>query len=251
MIRYMSGKINQVTDYTVIDLEMTGLNVKKDKIIEIGAAKVRGGKVVETYSTFLNVNREIPERVTEITGITQEMIAQGLPENEGMEKLLSFMGEDLLLGQNFSFDYSFIRQWAVNNKVAVNNSYLDTLQIARKLLPPEQSKALEALCQYFGIKRSHGHRALEDALQTHEVYIALRQLALEKGIETQEEWDKTFLVKAMNFKVKKISPITKSQVEQIKKYRETHGVTEPISWETLNRSEATRLMEHYYKTYGR
>ncbi len=233
-------RINKLMDYTVVDLEMTGLNVKKDKVIEIGAARVRNGKVVETYETFLNSVSEVPERITKLTGITTEMMQSGVLEDEGMSALIEFIGDDVLVGQNFSFDYKFIRQWAVNHKVAVNNSYLDTLILARKLLPVEQSKRLEELCNYFGIQRENAHRALYDAIETSEVYLKLLELSKEE-----------FVPKEMTMKVKKISPITKAQVEQIEKYRQLHNVTEPIDWGSLNRSEASRLMEYYYQTYGR
>lgn len=232
-----------IQNYTVVDLEMTGLNVKTDKVIEIGAVKVEGGSVVDTYSCFLHIEREISAQVTELTGITNEMLETGVSEDEGMEGLLSFIGEDVLVGQNFSFDYSFIRQWAVNKKRKVNNPYLDTLKMARLALPKEQKKSLEALCEYFGIERVHGHRALEDAAMTHQVYQALLSLLPEDS--------EVLVPKAMDFRVKKISPITRAQVEQIKKYREVHNVTEPIDWNQLNRSEASRLMERYYKQYGR
>ena len=78
----MDRKMN----YTVIDLEMTGLDVKKDKVIEIGAVKVRGGIVVDTFGTLVDSKADIPERVTELTGITNEMAAGGMSEDEAMER---------------------------------------------------------------------------------------------------------------------------------------------------------------------
>ena len=233
----------QIDSYTVIDLEMTGLQVKKDKIIEIGAVRVRGGKVSDTYATLLQCDLPLSETIMELTGITQEMLADGMPEDEGMQGLLDFMQDDILVGQNFSFDYGFIRQWAVNHKKNVNNPFLDTLKLARALLPPGEKKNLESLCRYFQIEREQAHRALADALETQRVFEALCRLGADRP--------ELFVPKPMNLKVKKISPITKSQIEQIKKYRALHQVTEPICWEALNRGEATRLMEHYYKTYGR
>ncbi|MBE5889389.1 MAG: 3'-5' exonuclease [Lachnospiraceae bacterium] len=236
-----------IRDYTVVDLEMTGLAVKTDKVIEIGAARVRSGKVVETFSTFIDIEREIPPKITQLTGITNEMIEGGMKEDEGMEALLTFIGEDVLVGQNFSFDYGFIRQWAVNHKRKVENPFIDTLKIARGILPKEMPKSLEALCAYFQIDRAHAHRALDDAVATHIVF----EKFMELSEAASQNFDLLFQPKAMQFRVKKISPMTKSQEEQIKKYRALHNVTEPIDWARMNRSEASRLMEHYYQTYGR
>ncbi len=236
-----------VRDYVVVDLEMTGLAVKSDKVIEIGAARVRGGVVTDEFATFVDIGREIPGKITELTGITTEMIQGGMLEDEAMEALLRFVGGDVLVGQNFSFDYGFIRQWAVNHKRKVENPFLDTLKIARGMLPKEMPKSLEALCTFFEIEREHQHRALDDALATQVVYENFVKMAMER-----DEVDRAlFLPKAMQFRVKKISPMTKSQEEQIKKYRALHNVTEPIDWDRMNRSEASRLMEHYYQTYGR
>ena len=103
-------------DYTVLDLEMTGLSAKTDKIIEIGAIKVRDGRVTDTYGTLVNSGQPVPERIRELTGITGEMAAAGEPEDEAVAFLLDFIGEDVIVGHNVRFDYSFLKQWAVNHK---------------------------------------------------------------------------------------------------------------------------------------
>ena len=94
----------KIKDYVVIDLEMTGLCPKTDKIIEIGAVRVRDGNVVDTMETFVNPKCPIPQRVTELTGITDEMVKDAIEEDVAMEALLAFLGEDILVGQNVIFD---------------------------------------------------------------------------------------------------------------------------------------------------
>ena len=125
-------------DYTVIDLEMTGLQPKMDKIIEVGAVKVRNGEIIDTLEYMVNPRCAIPERIQELTGITDEMVQAGLEEDEAVEKLLAFIGEDVLVGQNVIFDYSFLKQWAINHRIPLELKAWDTLRLAQKLLPKEQ-----------------------------------------------------------------------------------------------------------------
>ena len=154
------------TIYTLVfDLEMTGLAPKRDKVIEIGAVRVRNGEIADTYGTLVRPGMSIPETVVQLTGITDEMAALGKEENVAMQELLQFIGDDILVGHNLIFDYSFLKQWAVNQKIPLELSACDTLRIARALLPGAQSKKLESLCEYFQIEREHAHRALDDAVE--------------------------------------------------------------------------------------
>ena len=109
-------------DYTVLDLEMTGLAPKRDKVIEIGAVRVRNGEIADTYGTLVRPGMSIPETVVQLTGITDEMVALGKEENVAMQELLQFIGDDILVGHNLIFDYSFLKQWAVNQKIPLELS---------------------------------------------------------------------------------------------------------------------------------
>lgn len=237
-----------ISDYTVIDLEMTGLSAKHDKVIEMGAVRVRNGAVAQTFSCFVNPNCPIPERVTELTGITDEMIqSEGLGEDEAMEALLAFLGEDILVGQNVTFDFSFLKQWAVNHRRPLEALSCDTLKIARKLLPPEQPKRLDALCDFFGIRRENAHRALDDAIETQQLFECLKKEAVRLSVVDEQ----IFLPKPLQYKAKRQTPVTPHQIRQLKEYRKLHGIEEEIHWETLTRNEASRIMDIYYATYGR
>lgn len=220
-------------DYTVLDLEMTGLAVKKDKIIEIGAVRVRGGRVTDTYGTLVASKMPIPAHITELTGITDEMAAAGMEEDAAVQRLLDFVGEDVLVGHNVNFDYSFVKQWAVNHRIPLALSACDTLRIARGLLPPEQPKKLEDLCVYFGIRRENGHRALDDALETQQIFEALRTLGAGKP--------ELFVPRPLRFETKRQTPATAHQKERLKTLMGQYGITEPVCWETLTRSEASRM----------
>lgn len=235
----MDRKMN----YTVIDLEMTGLDVKKDKVIEIGAVKVRGGIVVDTFGTLVDSKADIPEGVTELTGITNEMAAGGMSEDEAMERLAALIGEDAIVGHNVTFDYRFVKQWAVNRKLPLELEAFDTLQLARILLPGEQSKKLENLCESFGIERKNAHRALDDALETQQVFECLKRLAEEANMAIEP--------KRLICKIKRQTPATPHQVERLKELREKYRIQDEVCWEVLTRSEASRLQDFYYTHYGR
>jgi DNA polymerase-3 subunit alpha (Gram-positive type) len=233
-------------DYVVIDMEMTGLSAKQNKVIEIGAVRVRDGKVTDTLELFVNPKCRIPEKITELTGITDEMVKTGLPEDEAMEQLLSFIGEDVIVGQNVNFDYSFLKQWEVNHKRKIERIGCDTLKIARHLLPPEQPKELENLCEYFHIDRIRAHRALDDAMETGLVFECLKKLA-----EGKKELEKLFEPKPLVYHAKKQTPATARQIQRLKEYCSMHQITDEIDYANLTRSEASRIMDKYLSRYGK
>lgn len=235
--------MDEAWNYTVLDLEMTGLDVKKDRVIEIGAVKVRKGQVVDTFVTLLRSEVPVPDHVTELTGITNAMVREGMAEDAAMEMLLDFIGEDAIVGHNVTFDYRFIKQWAVNKKIPLELEAYDTLQLARRLLPNEQSKKLENLCTYFGIERRNAHRALDDAGETQQIFEKLKKLAKEGGTAVEPH--------RLVCKIKRQTPATAHQKERLMELREKYGIRDNICWETLTRSEASRLQDFYYSHYGR
>ena len=236
----------ELKDYVVLDLEMTGLSAKYNKIIEIGAVRVRDGKVTETLELFVNPGCPIPEHVVVLTGITDEMVADAISEDAAMEQLLEFIGDDVIVGQNVNFDYSFIKQWEVNHKRKIDRKGCDTLKIARHLLPPEQPKKLENLCEYFGIARNRAHRALDDALETAELFRHLTALA--KNVPDAAH---LFEPKLLVYHAKKQTPATPRQIQQLKEYCSRHHITESIDYDHLTRSEASRKMDKYLGFYGK
>lgn len=231
-------------NYTVIDLEMTGLNPKLDKVIEIGAVRVRGHKEAARYATLVNPRRSIPERVVELTGITNEEVAAGLDEDEAMQALIAFIGDDVIVGHNVSFDYSFMKQWAVNKRIPLTLRACDTLRIARAILRGEQSKKLEDLCVYYRIERERAHRALDDAVETHRILECMMQQILPEKTEL-------LIPRELTYKAKRQTPATAHQIERLREYRAQHDIHDEINWETLTRGEASRLQDRYYAAYGR
>ena len=132
-----------LTDYVVIDLEMTGLNAKTDRILATGAARVRGNVVTATFSEIINPKRELSEKVISLTGITNEMAVQGKEMDATLMAFLDFIGEDILVGQNVIFDYSFLKQWAVNHKRTFERNAVDTLKLQENFCHRNRKKTLQ------------------------------------------------------------------------------------------------------------
>lgn len=235
-----------INEYVVLDLEMTGLSAKNDQIIEIGAVKIKDNQVIETMECLVNPKCKIPTRVTELTGITDEMVQSGMEKDEAVENLLKFIEGYILVGQNINFDYSFLKQWAVNHKRPLEAKACDTLKLARVLLPAEQPKRLENLCEYFGIERARSHRALDDAIETWQVFEKLKERS-----ETLENAETYFAPRPLSYRAKKQSPATPRQGQRLKEYRAVHQINDEINWENLTKSEASRIMDKYILVHGR
>lgn len=231
-------------DYVVIDLEMTGLNVKTDHILEVGAVKVRNHHAVDQFGAILRQNIKIPEKVTELTGITETMVQEGAEKENAMKQFFEFIGDDIIVGQNVIFDYSFLKQWAVNYNMPLERNAVDTLKLARKFLPREQKKDLESLCAYFGVKRENAHRAFHDAYETWQVYEALRE-------RYEEEHAEDFLPKPLLYKVKKQTPATARQMKYLREYAAHYQIKLQDDLAEMTRSEASRLTDQLIARHGK
>lgn len=241
----IQGKnIGIVRDYIVIDLEMTGLRAKTDAILEVGAVRVRGGETVDTLSFFVNSGQDITPEVTALTGITREMAETGITPEEALERVVDFAGEDIWVGHNVIFDYSFLKQLAVNLRIPFEKQAVDTLKLARALMKEPERKDLESLCTYLGIERKQKHRALEDALATYELY---QWLVHQYG----ESHGECFAPKPLVYKAKRQTPATKMQKIHLKELADYHKIELDVSIEKLTRSEASRWMDRLILQYGR
>lgn len=227
-----------------IDLEMTGLDAKRDSILEIGAVRVRGKKAEATYQALIHPHLELPEEVTKLTGITNEMAARGRELDEVFPEIMEFCGELTLLGHNVMFDYGFLKQAAMNRNVKFERQGIDTLKIARKLLAPEEKKTLQQLCDRYQIRREHRHRALDDALAARELY-EIFEAEYEAG---QPE---IFEPSPLIYKVKKQSPATSRQKNHLRELADYHGLALNVAWEILTKNEASRQIDRIIAQYGR
>lgn len=187
MIKRSTGKrlAGYVPDYTVFDLETTGVSVIKDDIIEISAVRVRGGKVTDTFSTLVNPGRPIPYYATRVNGITDEMVKDAPDLAEALPAFLRFAGNDILVGHNIqSFDLNFIYDAAMElSGSVVENDFIDTLYMARSCLPKLGHHKLVDVAAYFDIPQEGAHRALNDCLMNQKCFEELGRLQEEITIE--------------------------------------------------------------------
>ncbi|MCM1223818.1 MAG: exonuclease domain-containing protein [Lachnospiraceae bacterium] len=234
--------------YVCIDLETTGLEPKTDKIIEIGIVKVKDNLVVDEWETFVNPDRQLDERIIELTGIRDEQLMSAPPIEEVLPILFEKLEDVPLLGHSILFDFSFIKKAAVNQRMVFEKSGIDTLKIARKYLAELESRSLGALCGYYGIRHS-AHRALCDAQATVELYRKLVELFYEK--EEAEGDESLFRPKKLRYYAKRDTPITIPQKEQLYKLIDKHKLIIDYDVAKLTRSEASRRIDRILAEYGR
>lgn len=227
-----------------LDLETTGLNPKKDHILEIGAAKICDGTIVDTYSVFVNPGMKIPEFIVNLTGITDEMAKDGLSAREAVKGLIDFVGDGELLGHNILFDYGFVKQNAVNFDLEFEKDGIDTLGIARKFLAELPSRSLESLCAHYGIHQEKRHRAYEDAISAYRLYERMK-----KEFETVSPG--AFWAKPLIYQVKKESVITNSQKRYLIDLTKYHRINLDVSLDTMTKSEASRMIDTILSQYGK
>ncbi|MGN1140638.1 MAG: exonuclease domain-containing protein [Oliverpabstia sp.] len=230
--------------YVVVDLETTGLQPAKDRILEIGAVKVEAGKVKDTFCTFINPRMAIPPFIQTLTGITRNMVENAPTAEQAFYEFLDFCGDRDLMGHNLMFDYSFLKHQAANLKLSFEKRGIDTLKIARSVLPELESRSLTSLCEYFQINREQAHRAFHDALATHEVYEQLKKRA-------QEGQERLFVPVPLLYKAKKQGPITNSQKAYLNDLVKYHKISLDVEIDSLTKNEASRKIDKIISEYGR
>lgn len=230
--------------YVALDLETTGLEPKRDRIIEIGAVKVSDGVVIDEYTTLFDPQMEIPERIYQLTGISNDMVKGKPLIGEALGVFLEFCGDLPLLGHNILFDYSFVKHQAVNCGFKFEKEAVDTLKIARAVLPDLPSRSLQNLRQYFDISQGDAHRALEDARTTYHLYERLFQ-------EYGQSKPELFCSKQLIYKVKKQGPMTLAQKRYLQDLVKYHRINLNVNPESLTKNEASRLIDEILSTYGK
>ena len=173
--------------FVVFDLETTGLIAARDEIIEIGAVKTRNGEVIERFSEFIKPSREIPEKITELTGITNQMVADAPSVEEVLPRFLEFCKDTVLVAHNAPFDTGFVRYAAHRLDLPFEFPVVDTLQLSRLLLKELKRHKLNLVAEHLGVSLENHHRACDDAEATAGIFFKLVEKLLEQGIESLEE----------------------------------------------------------------
>ena len=166
----------------VFDIETTGLSVQNCKITEIGAVKVQGGQVLDTFNTFVNPGVPIPENITQLTGITDEMVADAPPVDAALRAFFDFTGDRLLIAHNAGFDTSFIRRAAEECGLPFDNPYLDTVSMSRYVNPELKRHRLDTLAEYFQLGDFNHHRASDDAEMLAYIFFKMIDKLQDEGI---------------------------------------------------------------------
>lgn len=231
-------------DYVVVDLEMTGLNAKNDKILEIGAVKIKDGIIVDTFEELIDPQIVLDEEIVALTGITNEMLKGRRTISKVFKDYIAFEEGLPLVGHNIIYDYSFLKQEAVNEKVPYEKNAVDTLKLARKFLEEPKKKSLISLCEFFEIRQENTHRALSDAKVTFELYKRLKK-------EFEDEHEKDFYPRELRYKAKRQTPATQAQIRYLKEIIMYHKIVLDLSWETMTRSQASKITDHLLSEYGR
>ena len=171
-------------DFVVFDIETTGFSPVNNRIIEIGAVKVSGGEIVDRYSTFVNPDVPIPFEIQKLTGINDSMVIDSPMIEEILPQFLAFCGDAILVAHNANFDMSFIKENASRQGIKRKFTYVDTVGIARVLLPHQAKHTLDAVAKTLGVSLENHHRAVDDAEATAEIFVKFIPMLKEAGADT-------------------------------------------------------------------
>ena len=232
-----------INSYVALDLETTGLNPSTDRIIEIGAAKVINGIVVSTYSTLVNPQIPISFRVNQLTGIDSQMLKNQPLIQDVIADFVKYTEDMPILGHNVIFDFSFLKKAAVNNKLTFEKEGIDTLKMARRMLPHLEHKGLEFLCSYFSVNPENSHRAMDDAISAMRIYEKLYEL---------NRKDKGFLETIkLNYSAKRDTSITPAQTSYLTKLVIHHSIVMQAEINSMTKSQASRMIDNIISEYGK
>ncbi len=221
--------------YIVVDIETTGIDPTKQWITEIGAVKINKGERVGHYQQLINPDVSIPEKITELTGIDNEMVALAPTFEQCIPEFLAFVGTLPLVGHNIYFDFSFLKYHCQRYGYGFERSGVDTWILAKHYLPELKSRSLGALLEHYAIPREKAHRAYDDAFATYQLFEILKA-------KFGENTDR-FQPKPMHWKAKKTAQITPKQKAYLSSLIQKHGLYEELDLEQLTKSEASHYID--------
>jgi len=205
------GQVLEDATYCVLDLETTGISITTEKITEVGIMKVKNGEVIDEFEIFVNPEKPIPQRVVEVTNITDEMVKDAETIDKVFPKVLEFVGDSIIVAHNASFDVGFLKHNAKLLGYEFNNTYIDTLPLAKDLFPDLKKYKLGKIADSLGIEVDVAHRALADVDTTVKVFNVMLKKLKDKGINTVDEIDSA-------------TKDPEAQKEEFKKQRSYHAI---------------------------
>ena len=177
------------TEYCVLDIETTGLSFRTEKITEVGAVIYKNGEVIKEFECFVNPEKPIPEEVVEVTHITDDMVKDAETIENILPKFLEFIGDRIIVAHNADFDVGFIKYNAEKLGIKLENTYIDTLRLAKDLFPDYKKYKLGIIADKLGIKVDVAHRALDDVITLVKVFKVMQDMLKEKGAKTVNDID--------------------------------------------------------------
>lgn len=199
------------TTYCVLDLETTGFSAVTEKITEVGIMKYKDGEVIDEFSTFVNPEKHIPERVSNVTNITDDMVIDAPKIEEVFPKILEFLGDSVIVAHNANFDVGFLKQNAKVLGYKFDYTYLDTLSLAQDLFPDYKKYKLGKIAENLGIKVEVAHRALDDVDTTVKVFRVMLDMLKKRGAKKLED-------------IEKVSTTEETKKEAYKKLKTYHAI---------------------------
>ncbi len=178
------------TKYCVLDIETTGLSFRTEKITELGAVIYKNGEIIDQFECFVNPEKPIPYEVVKVTNITDEMVKDAETIEQVLPKFLEFIGDSVIVAHNADFDVGFLKYFAEQQGLKLENTYIDTLRLARNLFPDYKKYKLGIIAENLGIKVDVAHRALDDVITLVKVFKVMIEMLQNNGVKRLDDIDK-------------------------------------------------------------
>ena len=183
-------------EFVIFDIETTGFSAINDKIIEIGAVKIKNREIIDTFSEFVYPKCRIPYKITELTGITDEMVKDAEPIEEVLPKFMEFINGSAVVAHNAAFDTGFIKKNCRDIGLDFESTIIDTVPLARFLYPELKRVKLNLVAKHLGVSLENHHRAVDDAKATADIYlIFIKKMIEELNINNIRELNAEYLEK--------------------------------------------------------
>jgi DNA polymerase III epsilon subunit family exonuclease len=223
----------------ILDIETTGLDFTKEKMVEFAAVRLENGKITDTYQTLINPQQHIRKSSVAIHGITQEMVGDAPLEADVIEKILDFIGDNPIVAHNVVFDYSYLNEASVRfNGKELTNCRIDSQHMFKEVFPDLESHGLGVLTKKFNVELINHHRAMDDAMSLALCYPQLKELYLQKHDWEVKQLDNVEYLFERFLRIQQTISVLQSEIQDLKSifklYFESGG--EPVvaqSGETL------------------
>lgn len=220
-------------EFVVFDIETTGLSAMTCKITEIGAVLVQKGEVLKVFSTFVNPEGHIPEEITELTGITDDMVSDAPSQGDAVKAFIEFVGKRTVVAHNANFDMGFIRRAAENAGIHFDPPYLDTLSMSRFLNPELKNHKLDTLVDFYRLGDFNHHRACDDAEVTAKIFCKMTEKLAGESIYTVRQMSE--------------SMAEKTDPHRLRPYHIILLVKNPTGLKNLYKIVSNGYLKYYYR----